>query len=128
MSDIKDGEVVIASTLVLEQTDPVFNPETRPKLEDAINLIIGQQRGYEIPFASISLDIHKNLPEQNLFRCLFGRDALLVADLLSSHRHSFSLASSERWVRCKASMMFRKARRSLGESPMKFASPTIRAR
>ena len=86
MSDIKDGEVVIASTLVLEQTDPVFNPETRPKLEDAINLIIGQQRGYEIPFASISLDIHKNLPEQNLFRCLFGRDALLVADLLSSHR------------------------------------------
>ncbi len=86
LSDIKVGENVVASTLVFQPNDPVFNPKTRPKLEDAINLVIGQQLGYEIPFASVSLDIHKNLPEQNLFRCLFGRDALLVSDLLSSHR------------------------------------------
>jgi glycogen debranching enzyme len=84
--DLKTDEEVVANTLVLRPNDPVFDQRTRPNLENAINLIIGEQRGYTIPFASISLEIHKDLPEQNLFRCLFGRDALLIADLLSKDR------------------------------------------
>ena len=86
MNDLKDGEEVVAATLVFKPDDPVFDPKTRPKLADAINLVIGRQLGYETPFASVSLDIHKDFPEQNLFRCLFGRDALLISDLLSSDR------------------------------------------
>lgn len=84
--DLKIDEEVIANTLVLTPNDPVFDHATRPELQTAISLIIGDQRGYTIPFASVSLDIHKDLPEQNLFRCLFGRDALLISDLLSEER------------------------------------------
>lgn len=84
--DIKSGEEIVSLVEVLDADDSVFDPRTRPSLDDAISMIVGEQNGYAIPFASVTLPDHENLPEQNLFRCLFGRDALLISDLLTSHK------------------------------------------
>jgi glycogen debranching enzyme len=85
-SDIKPGEVVIQDKEIFEANDPIFDASTRPSLDEAIKMIIGVQGGFEIPFAAVPLQRHANLEEQNLYRCLFGRDALLIADLLRNHR------------------------------------------
>jgi glycogen debranching enzyme len=37
-----------------------------------------------IPYASIPFDHHRGVGEQNLFRCLFGRDSLVIADFLGA--------------------------------------------
>jgi glycogen debranching enzyme len=81
-ADVKPGEKIISNVEILRVDDVVFNPITRPPLEAAITLILGTQSGYKIPFAAVPFAHHQNIAEQNLFRCLFGRDALLVADLL----------------------------------------------
>lgn len=82
-NDIKAWERVISDIQILRLDDPIFDPTTRPSVEQAIKLILGRQNGYQIPFAAVPLAHHAFIPEENLFRCLFGRDALLVADLLS---------------------------------------------
>lgn len=84
--DIKPGEKIVSLVEVLGADDSVFDPRTRPSLNDAISMIVGEQNGFAIPFASVALPDHEDLPEQNLFRCLFGRDALLISDLLSCHK------------------------------------------
>ena len=38
---------------------------------------------------------HVDMAEQNLYRCLFGRDALLIADLLSKRRPEFRLCTGK---------------------------------
>lgn len=83
-SDIKHGEKVVSDIQILRADDPIFDPATRPPIADAINMILGQQNGYRIPFAAVALKHHALIPEQNLFRCLFGRDSLLIANLLGS--------------------------------------------
>lgn len=87
-SDIKPGERVISDLIVLESSDPIFKPETRPPVDLAIKMILGRQNGYEIPFAAVSFDHHIRIPEQNLFRCLFGRDSLLISNLLKKRMPS----------------------------------------
>lgn len=47
-------------------------------------MILGQQNGNQIPFAAVALKHHAQIPEQNLFRCLFGRDSLLISNLLGA--------------------------------------------
>lgn len=81
-ADIKAGEKVISDIQILAPEDPIFDPSTRPSIEQAIEMIIGRQNGYEIPFAAVPLAHHLLIPDQNLFRCLFGRDSLLIANLL----------------------------------------------
>ena len=83
-ADVKDGEKVISVAEILRKSDPVFDPGNRPSLSVAIDLLLGQQNGYLVPFASVRLAHHADIPELNLFRCLFGRDALLITDLLGS--------------------------------------------
>ena len=83
-SDIKPGERVVSDIRILQTDDPVFDPSTRPSIEVAVNMILGYQNGYQIPYAAVALQHHKNIPEQNLFRCLFGRDSLLISNLLRS--------------------------------------------
>ena len=83
-SDIKNWEHVIADVEILRPEDPIFDPATRPPLSSAINMILGEQNGYRIPFAAVPFKHHTSIPEQNLFRCLFGRDSLLFANLLES--------------------------------------------
>lgn len=83
-SDIKNGEKIVSDIQILRADDPIFDRATRPPLENAIEMILGQQNGYQIPFAAVALKHHAQIPEQNLFRCLFGRDSLLISNLLGS--------------------------------------------
>lgn len=83
-SDIKTGEKVVSDIRILQKDDPIFNPSTRPPIEDAVNMILGHQNGFQIPYAAVALKHHEHIPEQNLFRCLFGRDSLLIANLLGA--------------------------------------------
>lgn len=81
-SDIKPGERIISDLVVLEKEDPIFDAKTRPPIDLAIKMILGKQNGFEIPFAAVSFSHHARIPEQNLFHCLFGRDSLLISNLL----------------------------------------------
>ena len=81
-SDLKLGEKVVVDQMVLEPNDPIFQPEERPPLDQAIRMILGFQNGYEIPYAAVPFGHHAGIPEQNLFRCLFGRDSLVISSLL----------------------------------------------
>ena len=90
-SDIKSGEKVVQDREVFSVDDPIFDPLTRPALDTAINMIIGEQGGFHIPVAAVPLAHHTDIPEQNLFRCLFGRDALLISDLLRNRRPELRL-------------------------------------
>jgi len=81
-SDIKPGEKLVSDVQILRADDPIFDPATRPPIADAVSMILGYQNGFQIPFAAVPLKHHAQIPEQNLFRCLFGRDALLISNLL----------------------------------------------
>ena len=87
-SDIKLGERVVVDQLVLKPDDPIFRPSVRPPLQEAMKMILGHQNGYEVPFAAVPFGHHAGVPEQNLFRCLFGRDSLVISTLL---RHRYPL-------------------------------------
>lgn len=90
-ADIKTGERIVADVRILSLDDPIFNPNTRPPIDKAIQLILGRQLGYEVPFAAVPLDHHKHIQAENLFRCLFGRDSLLIANLLRSRMPNLEL-------------------------------------
>jgi len=45
-------------------------------------MILGSAHGYEVPFAAVPLTQHQGMPTQNLYNCLFGRDSLIISDLL----------------------------------------------
>ncbi len=81
-SHVKLGEKVILDHVVLAPNDPIFDPKERPPIDVAIGMILGYQNGYEIPFAAVPFGHHAGIPEQNLFRCLFGRDSLVISSLL----------------------------------------------
>lgn len=83
-ADIKVGEHVISRRLILSPSDPVFDPRFRPPLETAIPWILAYRGPWLIPYASIPFDHHRGVGEQNLFRCLFGRDSLIIADFLGA--------------------------------------------
>jgi len=111
------GEVIINEERVLKDDDPIFDPRERPDLDTAISMIIGQQAGYNIPFASVTIPRHKSLPGQNLFECLFGRDSLLVADLLKFKRPELQLEV----VKALASVQGEKFDRLSEEEPGRMA-------
>ena len=79
-TDIKNGECVISRRLILSPSDPVFDPRFRPPLETVIPWTLAYRGPWLIPYASIPFDHHRGVGEQNLFRCLFGRDSLIIAD------------------------------------------------
>ena len=111
------GEVIINEERVLEDDDPIFDPRERPDLDQAIEMIVGSQGGYNIPFASVTIARHKSLPGQNLFECLFGRDSLLVADLLRFKRPELQLEV----VKALASVQGEKIDRLSEEEPGRMA-------
>ena len=82
--DIKVGENVISRRLILSPSDPVFDPRFRPPLDTAIPWILAYRGPWLIPYASVPFDHHRGVGEQNLFRCLFGRDSLIIADFLGA--------------------------------------------
>jgi glycogen debranching enzyme len=91
MKSLKAGEETTNFSVILADGDPALNPANRPPLEEAIEMIIGNSNGYQVPFAAIPLLEHKDMPEQNLYKCLFGRDSLLISDLLHSARPDLRL-------------------------------------
>lgn len=83
-ADIKGGEKVISRRLILSPSDPVFDPRFRPPIETAIPWLLAYRGSWLIPYASVAFDHHRGLGEQNLYRCLFGRDSLVIADFLGA--------------------------------------------
>ena len=91
MKSLKAGEETTNFSIILEDGDPALNPANRPRLSEAIKMIIGTANGYQVPFAAIPLLEHQDIPEQNLYKCLFGRDSLLISDLLHDARRDLRL-------------------------------------
>lgn len=81
-SDLKVGERVLDRRVILTPGDPVFDPRFRPVVETAIPWLMSYRGAWLVPYASVSFDHHSGLKEQNLFRSLFGRDSLIIADFL----------------------------------------------
>ncbi len=90
--DLKPGEEVIGHQEVVDPHDAFFDATTRPDLQTAVEMILGRQQGFLVPFASAVFARHAGLRDQNLFRCMFGRDSLLIADLLRSMRPELRLS------------------------------------
>lgn len=82
MDQIKAGEKTVNFEIILEVDDQSLIPSNRPHISEAIEMVLGNANGFEVPFAAVPLKAHRDLPEQNLYSCLFGRDSLLVSDLL----------------------------------------------
>ena len=82
MENLKPNEKTVNYEVILQENDPALNIANRPPISDAINMILGSAHGYEVPFAAVPLREHEGLPEQNLYNCLFGRDSLIISDLL----------------------------------------------
>jgi len=82
MDQLKAGEKTVNYEVILQENDPALDPANRPPINEAIDLILGHTNGYEVPFAAVPLKEHAELPEQNLYSCLFGRDSLVISDLL----------------------------------------------
>jgi glycogen debranching enzyme len=76
------NEMTVNYEVILQENDPALNPANRPPINDAINMILGTAHGYEVPFAAVPLTQHQGMPAQNLYNCLFGRDSLIISDLL----------------------------------------------
>jgi glycogen debranching enzyme len=81
-ADLLPGDVVLSFEQVLSQDDPVFDPNTRLDFSTALELSSGKVGNWLVPFASGTLDHHTGIRDQNLFRCLFGRDSLVISSLL----------------------------------------------
>jgi glycogen debranching enzyme len=91
-ADLKRGEKIVLEKSIFALDDAIFKPSNRPSLDSAISMIVGSQSGFEIPFAAVPLSHHADMAEQNLFRCLFGRDSLLISDLLKNQRPEMRLS------------------------------------
>ena len=59
MDDLKPGEKTINYETILDTNDPALDPSNRPPIGAAIELILGQANGFQVPFAAVSLvEIH----------------------------------------------------------------------
>jgi glycogen debranching enzyme len=81
-ADLLPGDVLVSREQILSENDPVFDPRTRPEVSVALELSSGRVGSWLVPFASGTFSHHADIPDQNLFRCLFGRDSLVISSLL----------------------------------------------
>ena len=81
-ADLLAGDVIISATEILKLDDRIFDPNVRPNIETALALSSGEVGGWVVPFAAGTFEHHENVAEQGLFRCLFGRDSLIISSLL----------------------------------------------
>jgi glycogen debranching enzyme len=81
-ADLLPGDEVILAEEILQPNDPVFDPHSRPDIQTALSLSSGEVGGWVVPFASGTFEHHEDVAEQKLFRCLFGRDSLIISSLL----------------------------------------------
>jgi glycogen debranching enzyme len=85
-ADLLPGDENIVAEEILQPDDPIFNPASRPDIETALSISSGEVSGWEVPFASGTFEHHEDVAEQKLFRCLFGRDSLVISSLLRQQK------------------------------------------
>ena len=85
-ADLLPGDENIVAEEILQSDDPIFNPASRPAIETALSLSSGEVSGWVVPFASGTFEHHEDVAEQKLFRCLFGRDSLVISSFLKQQK------------------------------------------
>ena len=90
-ADLLAGDEIISAVEILRLDDRIFDPNVRPNIETALALSSGEVGGWVVPFASGTFEHHENVAEQGLFRCLFGRDSLIISSLLKQHNAALQI-------------------------------------
>ena len=90
-ADLLPGDQIILAEEILQPNDPVFDPKSRPDIKTALALSSGEVAGWVVPFASGTFEHHEDIAEQKLFRCLFGRDSLVISSFLREHNPQLQL-------------------------------------
>jgi glycogen debranching enzyme len=90
-ADLLAGDEIISSAEILRLDDLIFDPSLRPNIETALALSSGEVGGWVVPFASGTFEHHENVAEQGLFRCLFGRDSLIISSLLKQQNAALQI-------------------------------------
>jgi glycogen debranching enzyme len=90
-ADLLDGDEIISAEEILNTDDPIYDPSSRPSIEAALALSSGEVAGWVVPFASGTFEHHADIAEQGLFRCLFGRDSLIISSLLTQQNAQLQL-------------------------------------
>lgn len=81
-ADVFPGEQVLHREEVLKLDDPALVAGNRIPVDAALELCESQVGEWQVFNAAGTLEHHGNLAEQQLFRCLFGRDSLVIAQFL----------------------------------------------
>ena len=90
-ADLLAGDEIISATEILKLDDRIFDPNVRPNIETALARSSGEVDGWVVPFAAGTFEHHENVVEQGLFRCLFGRDSLIISSLLKQQNPELQL-------------------------------------
>ena len=90
-ADLLAGDEIISSAEILRLDDLIFDPSLRPNIETALALSSGEVGGWIVPFASGTFEHHEDVAEQGLFRCLFGRDSLIISSLLKQQNAALQI-------------------------------------
>lgn len=90
-ADLLAGDEIISAEEILRLDDRIFDPSLRPNIETALALSSGEVGGWVVPFASGTFEHHENIAEQRLFRCLFGRDSLIISSLLKQQNAALQI-------------------------------------
>jgi len=90
-ADLLAGDEIISAEEILSTDDPIYDPGSRPSIEAALALSSGEVAGWVVPFASDTFEHHSDIAEQGLFRCLFGRDSLIISSLLTQQNAQLQL-------------------------------------
>ncbi len=80
--DVFPGEQVLLCEEVLQLGDPALVAGNRIPVGAALEMCKSQFGEWQVFNAAGTLEHHSNLEEQQLFRCLFGRDSLIIAQFL----------------------------------------------
>lgn len=90
-ADLLASDEILAAEEILNTDDRIYDPSSRPTIEAALALSSGEVAGWIVPFASGTFEHHADVPDQGLFRCLFGRDSLIIASLLRQQNAQLQL-------------------------------------
>lgn len=80
--DVFPGEQVLLCDEVLKLDDPALVAGNRIPVGAALAMCESRFGDWQVFNAAGTLEHHSNLEEQQLFRCLFGRDSLIIAQFL----------------------------------------------
>lgn len=82
--DVFPEEQILRCEEVLGPTDPALAPANRLPVAAALDMCRSEFAGWQVFNAAGTLEHHAKMAEQQLFRCLFGRDSLIIAQFLKT--------------------------------------------